>query len=79
VTGSGSTRATTPWWPGAARQRASRRPSASIGPQSHLLRLLQELAHARVPAAALHVEFDDGFRRGAQAHADRVEAEQDFG
>jgi hypothetical protein len=41
--------------------------------------LLQELAHARVPAGRIHVQLEDGFRGGAQPHADGMEAEQDFG
>ena len=40
---------------------------------------LQELAHARVAARRFEIDFDDGFRRGFQAHAHGMEAVKHFG
>jgi len=46
--------------------------------QARFLGLLQELPHAGVLAGRVDVELQDGFRCRAQAHPDRMEAEQDF-
>src|SRR5450830_1875253 len=40
---------------------------------------LQELAHARITARGLEVDFDDGLGRGLEPHAHGVKAEQHFG
>jgi hypothetical protein len=49
--------------------------------QTHpgLLGALQKLAHARIAARSLEIDFDDGLRGGLQTHADGVKAEKNFG
>ena len=64
---------------GAARQPGQPHAVGLDGAQAGLLHLVQELAHARVLAAGIHVDLGEGPGGGAQAHAHCVEAEQDFG
>ena len=40
---------------------------------------VQKLAHARIAARGLEIDFDDGLGGGLQTHADGVKAEKNFG
>jgi hypothetical protein len=48
-------------------------------PDAGRLGAVEELAHARIAARGLVVDLDDGLGRGLHAHADGVEAEENFG
>ncbi|MEY3762722.1 MAG: hypothetical protein RL281_1327, partial [Pseudomonadota bacterium] len=45
---------------------------------AHIGRFGDELAHARIAAAGVVVDLDDGFRGGFEAHIDGMEAEEYF-
>jgi hypothetical protein len=63
----------------AARQLGDAQAVGFDQPGARLPGTVQKLAHARIAARGLVIDFNDGLRRGFQAHAHGMEAEEDFG
>ena len=75
----GCTRAATPWWPWLPAQFGNAQAVGLNQAGAGLARTVQKLAHARIAARDLVIDFNDGLRRGFEAHAHGMKAEENFG